>query len=198
MLQRLVVLLSLPLAASCARDGWNAASRQELLRRATLDQAIRDSVTASFREFGQPDSTVAIRMLALDSANTAWLRSAVASRGWPRSSVVGEDVAEAAFLIVQHAPDDAFQAEVLKLLEPLATAGEFSGQHFALLSDRVAVHAGRPQVYGTQATIRDGRVVLAPIADSSQVDARRARLGLPSLATYVRMLDSAYGHPSNP
>jgi hypothetical protein len=198
MVHRLKILLGLLLGAACTRDTWDAAAGQELIRRSTLDQAIRDTFATSLRQVGRPDSAVGVRMLAVDSANTMWLRSAVASRGWPRSSVVGEDVAEAAFLIVQHAPDYAFQAEVLKLLEPLATAGEVSGQHFALLSDRVAAHAGRPQLYGTQASIRDGRVVLHPIVDSSEVDARRARLGLPPLAVYVRMLDSAYGRPSNP
>ncbi len=198
MVHRLEIFLGLLLTAACSRDTWDATARQELSRRSALDQAIRDTFAASLRQVGRPDSAIGVRMLALDSANTTWLRSAIASRGWPRSSVVGEDVAEAAFLIVQHAPDDAFQAEVLRLLEPLATAGEVSGQHFALLSDRVAVHAGRPQLYGTQASIRDGRVVLNPIVDSSQVDQRRARLGLPPLAIYVRMLDSAYGHPSNP
>ena len=198
MLNRLVLLFALPVAVSCARDDWDAGTRQELLRRGALDQAIRDTFTASMRRLGRPDSAVSIRMLALDSANTTWLRSAVASRGWPRPSVVGPDAAQAAFLIAQHAPDHAFQEEVLKLLEPLATAGEVSGQDFALLSDRVAVHAGRPQLYGTQASIRDGRVVLHPIVDSSGVDARRARLGLPPLAVYVRVLDSVYEYQAKP
>lgn len=43
-----------------------------------------------------------------------------------------------------------------------------------------------------------GRVILNPVVDSSEVDVRRAHLGLPPLAAYVRMLDSAYGHRSNP
>lgn len=165
---------------------------EELLRRGALDQAIRDTVAASVRQHGRPDSAVGMRMLALDAANTAWLRSAVASRGWPRASVVGRDAAQAAFLIAQHTTDEVFQEEALKLLEPLARAGEVSGQHFALLADRVAVQAGRPQLYGTQAGVRNGRVVLDPIVDSPGVDARRARLGLPPLAVYVRRLDSVY------
>jgi hypothetical protein len=51
---------------------------------------------------------------------------------------------------------------------------------------------GEPQVYGSQASITDGRVIFAPIADSAGVDARRAEMGLPSLSEYRRVLDSVY------
>lgn len=59
-------------------------------------------------------------------------------------------------------------------------------------TDRVATARGQPQVYGSQANLIDGHVVLEPIADSAEVDARRARVGLPPLAEYVRLLDSLY------
>lgn len=194
-----VALFVLLLAAACTRDRWDTTARRELLRRGRLDQAIRDTFASSFRDSGRPDSEVAVRMLVLDSANAAWLKSQVASRGWPLGAVVGHQAAEAAFLIVQHAThDSAFQGHVLRLVEPLAAAGEVGGQEYAMLSDRVAVHAGRPQLYGTQAEIRDGRVILDPIVDSVGVDARRARLGLPSLAVYVRILDSVYAHHPRP
>jgi hypothetical protein len=84
----------------------------------------------------------------------------------------------------------------LPLLERAYRADEASGQQLALLTDRVAAARGKPQVYGTQADIRDGRVRLKPIADSAGVDARRAAVGLPPLREYVRVLDSVYtAHP---
>jgi hypothetical protein len=106
---------------------------------------------------------------------------------------VGSDGANAAFLLVQHADrDTAFQASVLPLLERAYAAGDAEGPQVALLTDRLAVARGRRQVYGSQADIVGGRVVLKPIADSASVDARRARVGLPPLADYVRLLDSVY------
>jgi hypothetical protein len=66
-----------------------------------------------------------------------------------------------------------------------------------MLADRVAVHRGQPQRYGTQAKLLDGRMVLDPIADSAHVDERRAALGMPPLREYVRVLDSMYtAHPA--
>jgi hypothetical protein len=125
--------------------------------------------------------------------NTTFLRRVVAEQGWPGKTLVGTDGADAAFLLVQHADrDTAFQAQVLPLMERAFVAGQVSGQHLALLTDRLAVARGRPQVYGSQADVVAGHVILKPIADSAGVDARRARVGLPPLAEYVRVLDSLY------
>ncbi|MGI8508936.1 MAG: DUF6624 domain-containing protein [Gemmatimonadaceae bacterium] len=51
---------------------------------------------------------------------------------------------------------------------------------------------GQRQIYGTQANIANGRVVLDAIADSAHVDLRRAGMGLPPLREYIRVLDSVY------
>jgi hypothetical protein len=40
--------------------------------------------------------------------------------------------------------------------------------------------------------MRDGQLVLDPIADSAGVDARRARMGMMPLSEYVRLMDSMY------
>ena len=60
------------------------------------------------------------------------------------------------------------------------------------LIDRLEVKAGRPQLYGSQLSLRDGRLVLDPIADSANVDVRRRTLGLGPLAEYLRKVDSAF------
>jgi len=173
-----------------ARD---EALRGALLRRVRDDQAVRRQLIEALQAGRAPDSLLIARMLAVDTANTAWLRTVVGACGWPGRSLVGADGADAAFLLVQHADrDTAFQAAVLPLLERAYRAGDATGQQVALLTDRVAKARGRPQVYGTQANIVGGRVVLTPIADSVHVDARRASVGLMPLRDYVRSLDSLY------
>lgn len=167
--------------------------RRELLARLERDQMARKALMRKQQQGITPDSMDIDRMLTVDTANTAWLRRIVAERGWPGRSLVGSDGASAAFLLVQHADrDTTFQAQVLPLLEQAYAAGEADGQQVALLTDRLAVARGAAQVYGTQAGLIDGRVVVRPIADSAAVDTRRAKVGLPPLAVYVRMLDSLY------
>jgi hypothetical protein len=44
-------------------------------------------------------------------------------------------------------------------------------------------------------SLKDGRWVLDPIADSAAVDARRKGMGLPPLAEYLRLVDSVLRSP---
>ena len=202
----LILLVFGCLAAACAAQTARLPAsagvrepelRAELLRRMAVDQAVRESVTAVLRRGADLDSASLARMAAVDSVNTAWVSGVLARWGWPGRSLVGSDGANAAFLLVQHADrDTVVQVRGLSLLERAYRAGEASGQQLALLTDRVAAARGEPQVFGTQADMKDGRVRLKPIADSAGVDARRAAVGLPPLREYVRVLDSVYtAHP---
>jgi hypothetical protein len=200
--RRLLVALVAALAGACSTHGSAApgsrvapdtALRAELLRRVTADQAIREQFGAALRDGKQPDSALVARMSAVDAENTRRLREIVARRGWPGRSTVGMDGEDAAFTLVQHGDaDTALQARVLPMLERAYHASEATGQQVALLTDRVATARGAPQEYGTQVKIVGGHAVLKPVRDSANVDARRARVGLPPLREYLHMIDSAY------
>ena len=164
------------------------ALRAALISRGRQDQAVREVFLAGHHQ----DTTDLRRMSDVDADNTSFLKKIVAERGWPGRALVGSDGTDAAFLIVQHSPDSAFQAKTLPLLEKAYAARDVQGQQVALLTDRVAVQRGQAQVYGTQAVVVHGRFQLAPIADSVNVDARRAKIGMPPVAAYMRILDSLY------
>lgn len=152
----------------------NESLRAELLQRAKADQAERTA-----------DPVDRSRLQAVDDDNTRWIRSIVESHGWPGATLVGEDGAFAAWLLVQHAPLD-LQEECLPLLERAVEQGEASKVHWAYLLDRVLMRRGDPQVYGTQVVSKDGSVQPHPIKDPDHVDDRRAELGLEPLAEYLQ------------
>jgi hypothetical protein len=130
-------------------------------------------------------------MTRTDSANTTWLKSYVEKWGWPTAQQVGREGVDAAFLIVQHAVHDTgFMRDMLPHIEEAYQRGDVDGGAVAMLVDRLEVKAGRPQIYGTQLSLKDGRWVLDPIADSAAVDTRRQEMGLPPLAEYLRLVDS--------
>ncbi len=178
--------------AASSRSALDSLLRAELLERGRADQAVRHLWMEKLQRGMQLDSAQWVNLVRTDSANTKWLKGVVQVHGWPGKSRVGPEAANAALLILQHTPDTAFRRETLGLIRRTVAAGEVDAQELAMLTDRVEVHAGRPQLYGTQATIMDGRVVLDPIVDSAQVDERRAKLGLMPLAEYVRLLESMY------
>lgn len=122
-------------------------------------------------------------MMRVDEANTAWLTELTARRGWPGRTLVGEDGAHAAWLLAQHA-DPQPQPAFLGMLRGAVAAGEASATDLAYLEDRVRMHAGQPQLYGTQFT--HGRRGLRPwaIEDPENLDRRRASMGLVPFADY--------------
>jgi hypothetical protein len=153
------------------------------------DQKGRDSVALAL---ARNDTAYMARMMRGDSARTRWLQLFVDARGWPQRVVYGDSAVNAAFLIVQHSPDYAFQEQMLPLLEAAATMGEVRAQDVAMLGDRVAVHRGRPQRYGTQFSLRGNTMVADSIADLTALDSLRATVGLPPMSEYVKLLSEAY------
>src|SRR5690606_5982636 len=94
---------------------------------------------------------IASKGCGVDEANTKWLKAQVDQDGWFTISKFGADADLAAWLLVQHADRDvAFQADVLRILEPFVATAETAQTNYAYLYDRVAVNSGRPQRYGTQ------------------------------------------------
>jgi hypothetical protein len=152
--------------------GVNEALRAELLEHARRDQAARESLLPG-HDMRQWEQTVA----PVDRANTARLREIVAEHGWPGHHLVGEAAAHAAWLLAQHAPPD-FQEECLPLLEDAVARGDASARDLAYLTDRVLMHRGQPQVYGTQYIDRDGVLTLWTVREPADLGERRAALGL--------------------
>lgn len=185
-------LAQLP-AAGTSRRPFPPALRAELVTMGDSDQAVRKGLTA--KSFA--DTALMHRMARTDSANTARLQEIIRQWGWPDGSRAGETASDAAFLVLQHSPSDAFRERMLPVLDTLARVGEVSAPDVALVTDRVLVHQGLPQRYGSQFTFKDGAAVPDPIEDSAGVDARRAAMGLMPLPLYARMLRQLY-HASAP
>ena len=171
--------------------------REELILMARADQALRREISA-LRGAPPPEELLA-RMRKLDGDNTAKLKKMIAKRGWPTPAAVGDIGVAAAFLIVQHADRDrAFQREMLPVIETAFRAGGdgITGEDFALLTDRVRIGDGRPQLYGTQFDIRERKIVVKPVESPEQLDARRASLGLPPMDQYLRLAAEYYQLPA--
>ena len=132
---------------------------------------------------GQAGTGIAAQLRRVDESNTRWLGQLLSARGWPGRTLVGEDGAQAAWLLAQHADHDpVLQRTFLDALRAAVTQGEASGVHLAYLEDRVRVHAGQPQLYGTQFTVTGAEFGPCPIEDPKRLDRRRADAGLEPFA----------------
>jgi hypothetical protein len=160
--------------------------RRELLARCDEDQRIRTLVSPPLGQYtARLPAEVAAEWQRIDEDNTWWLGELLTARGWPGRTLVGEDGAEAAWLLAQHADlDPVRQRAFLDALRGAVADAEAAPAHLAYLEDRVRVNAGQPQLYGTQFTVTDGEFGPRPIEDRHRLDERRAEAGLEPFAHY--------------
>jgi hypothetical protein len=150
--------------------------REELLRRAEMDQAARRAAAGGGEQALQ-------NVMAVDDDNARWLEKVIHRSGWPNRSMAGEDGGHAAWLLAQHADrHPRLQRRCLILLRKAVVAGQASA-------------SGKPQIYGTQLMGRDGRFVPRRLRDPQKVDQRRAAVGLDSLQTSLETALDRFGLP---
>lgn len=166
-------------------DRWSNDS----LRRVLLALAQRDQVAR--HDFGArvTDSVYARELMALDNRLAAEVLHILDRFDIPTRTLVGAAGADAFMLIVQH--NWPLQERVLARARALPT-GALSPQALALLEDRVLVHQGKPQRYGTQFNVgNDGLFRFATTEDLPGLARRRTQAGLPPLEQYVCMFEDA-------
>lgn len=158
------------------------ALRAELLSMAEADQSFRRRWRSLRQEAVELE-------LEQERARSARLAAIVGEHGWPGRSLVGDDGANAAWLLVQHADRDVeLQERCLELLARAVAEGEASRRNLAYLDDRVRVNRGREQVYGTQFHGRGESFAPRPIEDPERLDERRVSAGLEPFAEYEARL----------
>jgi hypothetical protein len=164
----------------------NEKLASELLHRSAADQAMRNAVIET--------GDMSLWDDQLDKQNTEYLQEIVNAEGWPTISKVGEEAAQSAWLLVQHADHKPeFQATCLELLKALPDT-EVRPANVAYLEDRVRVSQGRPQLYGTQFYKEGGTFGPRPIEDEGLLDERRASMGLESFEANQRRILKQYGN----
>jgi hypothetical protein len=77
--------------------------RAELLARCEEDQRIREQAHRSAPGPRIPSPDLLAEWRRVDESNTLWLAELTERIGWPGRTLVGEDGADAAWLLAQHA-----------------------------------------------------------------------------------------------
>jgi hypothetical protein len=107
--------------------------------------------------------------------------------GYPGFKSVGPESSHHFFVLVQHCDSfPEFQKQVLGLLRKAVKRQDADGKWYGYLVDRVALNAGKPQLYGTQITFDGFQAVPRPMQRPGSVDQRRAKLGMETLQAYLK------------
>ncbi len=108
--------------------------------------------------------------------------------GWPTAARTGPGGPTTLWLLVQHSHDLSLMNDAVQRLPTAVARGEVDAAKLAVLTDRVAVFQLQPQTYGSQFAEVDGVLRPMPLLSPSDVDTRRAQVGLPPLADYAASL----------
>jgi hypothetical protein len=166
----------------------NDQLRDELFQRIAEEQKLRTEWIDK-----EGDAQFTAHIAEIDAQNTAWLEKVIEQYGLPGNSLVGEDGANAVFLIIQHSPNLEFQRKCLALMELAVGQGEASALQLAYLTDRIRIREGKYQFYGTQGQCQsDGMIVPFLIEDEQNVDERRKAIGLEPIAEYFAQMNEFY------
>lgn len=159
-----------------------------------LQKENRDTFAEGIR-VGYKDENWRKRLSKNKEATSARLCEILKVNGWPTSSIAGVEGAAAAFNLLKSTAPLELQLQLLPAIVAAVEKNEIQKGPFAGLVDRLRVATGNKQLFGTQASISDGFIVLYPIEDEGHVDFRRLQYGLSPLDQQLRALERSYQLP---
>lgn len=169
----------------------NKKLKEELLKMAIKQRELLQQVV----EKDQAKRSDQEKLHKVYEDHTVKLCQIMKTYGWPTTAVVDEEGVFAAFYILKNGATYELQRDLLPVIVAAIKKDPIQKREFAGLYDRLRVSAGLKQLFGTQAVSMGGFLVLYPIEDQANVDARRAEFGLPQLDLYVKSLERSYGKP---
>lgn len=164
--------------------------RNELLALEKVDQDARTRCTEGPVE-EQPKCFVEL-LSTVDTPNTKRLEAIFSKIGFPNTEKVGKDGLEAFMLVLQHAPNDDLRVKCLKPIKKAFRNKEIPPMAYANFVDRLRLHQGKKQLYGSNFDLKNGKLVMSPTKDMKGLAKRRAKIGLPTLEEYMKVMSELY------
>jgi len=128
----------------------------------------------------------------IDEPNTKRLAEILDKFGFPDTAKVGREGLEAFLVVLQHARTDDVRVRSLKPITKAFKHKEIPPADYANFVDRLRLHQGKKQVYGTSFDFKNGRMELSPTEDMKGLEKRRAEIGLPPMSEAIQMMKELY------
>jgi VWFA-related protein len=116
----------------------------------------------------------------------------IKENGWLSREAIGDDGFESLKSIITDNKAFELQRQFLPVLSEVAKQGQIGNPLLATLVDNIRIGSGLPQIFGTQATIRNNIIYLYPLLNEEKVDEWRKLYDLPPLIMQIKVLETKY------
>jgi len=164
--------------------------RDELLRMEKVDQDAR--VKCANGTGDEQVECLAEISKTVDEPNTKRLEQIFDQIGFPNTAKVGKEGLQAFMTLLQHATTDGLRVRALKPITKAFKNKEMPPMAYANFVDRLRLHQGKKQLYGSGFEFKAGKMVLSPTEDLKNLEERRAKIGLPPMAEAIKMMEEIY------
>lgn len=173
-----------------SKSNFNLGLAQKLGQIHNTDQALRrdfDSLRTAAGDTSMEFKQRVQQLRVTDSINRTIVTNILDSCGWLGYDVLGQEGADALFLVIQHSDCNTMN-KYLPLLRKGVKDGKAPIYNLALMEDRVLICNGQKQKYGTQLTYddRSKKYRPMPIENIKILDSLRSQVGLPPLNEYLQ------------
>jgi hypothetical protein len=183
-------LFLLLMCAFAAAAQTKPALRDDLLKMRDRDQTAREECN---QKSGDEQIKCYVKISeTIDQPNTKRLNQIFAQEGFPTLRLVGKEGLEAFMLMLQHTADETLRQKCLKPITKAFKRREIPPMAYTNYVDRLLVHQGKPQIYGSNFDFKDGKLVMSPVKDRKNLAKRRRRAGLPTIEEYAAVLKEMY------
>ncbi|MCD9145982.1 DUF6624 domain-containing protein [Streptomyces albireticuli] len=150
----------------------------------TLTRLHREGIAVRMTRTFVPSRQELLAIVRWEKRSARELEQIFEAHGWPGPDLVGEVGAEAAWWIALLCDrQTAFQQGAHRHLLEAVERGDAPARHGAYFTDRLRMHEGVPQPYGTQYLLNaSGAITRYPVADPGLLGLRCHRAGLPKVA----------------
>jgi VWFA-related protein len=168
----------------------NKKLKEELIKMSSKERAVLLEAVGK----DQPKKSDSEKVQKVYEEYTVKLCQLIKTNGWPTTAMVTEEGVFAAFSILKNGTFE-LQRDLLPVIVAVIKKDPPQKREFAGLYDRLRVSAGMKQIFGTQAVIKGGFLILHPIEDEAKLDSRRAAFGLVPMEQYLKALEHDYYKP---
>lgn len=169
----------------------NKKARREFLEMRETHQKLIEKISADTNKNQNliPESN------QIGIKNLARVCQLLKENGWLTREALLHDGFEAFLFLLTNNKDFQAQQELLPVLVEAAKKNYIGNPLIASFVDSIRVGSKMPQIFGTQAAIRNNVVYLYPILNEEKIDEWRKQYDMPPLAYQIRAFEGRYLMP---